>query len=108
MNEKVETAVRSVLKLDPEFDAAKAEAAIDVLKGRTLAAMRKVERLDPVIKRKEAAKLLKVGVHRVDELVREGKLRRMPPGAKRASGISTESVLEYQGILHDEEMRRLK
>lgn len=104
MNDKMETAVRSVLKLDPEYDANRTDAAIQVLKGRSVAGMRKVEKFDHVMKRKEVADLLEIDVHTVDALVRRGALRRIPPKAKRALGISAVSVKEYQESLAVKEL----
>lgn len=95
MNDKMETAVRSVLKLDPEYDAIRTDAAIQVLKGKSVAGMRKVEKLDHVMKRKAVAELLEIDIHTVDAFVRQGKLRRIPPTG-RALGISAVSVKEYQ------------
>ena len=95
MNEKVETAVRSVLKLDPEYDAIRTDAAIQVLTGKTVAGMRKVEKFDHVMKRREVADLLKIDIHTVDAFVRQKKLRRIPEKG-RALGISAVSVKEYQ------------
>lgn len=95
MNEKVENAVRSVLKLDPEFDAMRADAAINVLKGRTVAGMRKVEKIDHVMSRQEVASALGKNVHVVDKLARDGLLRRIPGTGKRAFGISAVSFKEY-------------
>lgn len=109
MNDKMENAVRSVLKLDPDFDPVKADAAIDVLKGRSLAGVRQVDKLDRVLKRKEVARdFLHCDVHHVDLLVRQGHLRRIPPNAKRALGISMRSVKEYQEAELDRQRRALK
>lgn len=104
MNEKMENAVRSVLKLDPDYSLERTDAAIQVLKGKSLAGMRQVEKLDYAVSRQQAAASLLVGVHRVDQLVREGKLKRIPPNAKRASGISAASVDAYQHGLDLAEM----
>lgn len=95
MNEKVEDAVRSVLKLDPEFDAIRADAAIRVLKGHTVAGMRKVEKLDHIMTREQVASALERNVHIVDALARKGLLRRIPGTGKRALGISAMSVKEF-------------
>lgn len=95
MNEKVENAVRSVLKLDPEFDAIRADAAINVLKGRSIAGMREVEKIDHVMSRQEVASALKKDVHVVDALARRGLLRKIPGTGKRAFGISAVSLRDY-------------
>ena len=95
MNDKLEEAVRAVLKLDPEYDPLKADAAIQVLKGKTIAGMREVEKFDHVMKRREVADLLRVDVHTIDAYVRQKKLRRIP-ATGRAIGISAISVKEYQ------------
>lgn len=108
MNEKIEQAVRAVLKLDPNYNPHRTDAAIQVLKGRSVAGMRKVEKLDHVMTRAEVASNLHIGVHRVDALVRAGSLRRIPPGAKRALGISAMSLKEYQERLQDALLRKLK
>lgn len=96
MNPKVETAVRSVLKLDPDFDPVKADAAMDVLKGRTVASLRKKAELDPVMSRKEVADHLEVDVHTVDKYGREGVITKIPGSGSRALGYSTESVRDYK------------
>lgn len=108
MNEKLENAVRAVLKLDPNYDGHRADAAIGVLNGRSVGGLRKVEKLDHVLSRQEVAEILGIGVHRVDGLVREGRLRRIPPGAKRALGISAASLKAYQEEQHDELVRRVR
>ena len=96
MNAKVETAVRSVLKLDPDFDPVKTDAAMDVLKGRTVAALRKKEEIDPVMPRKDVAKALDVDVHTVDKFGRLGLIAKIPGSGSRALGYSTESVRDYK------------
>ena len=106
MNDKMENAVRSVLKLDPEFDPIRADEAIQVLKGRSLASMRAVEKLDHVVSRAQAAIDLRVDVHSIDAFVRKGKLRRIMGTGSRALGISAISLKAYTEERQMEAMRK--
>ena len=106
MNEKMENAVRSVLKLDPEFDPVRTDAAIQVLKGRSLSSMRAVDKFDHAVPREEAAKNLNVDIHTVDAWVRSGRLRRIMGSGSRAVGISAVSLKTCMEERHAEAMRR--
>lgn len=108
MNPKIETAVRAVLKVDPEYNPALTDAAVDILKGRSAAALRKVDRFDHVVPRKKVAEILHVHVTTVDRLVRLGHLKRVHgTGTHKGLGISAESLRAFQDAKHDEELRKV-
>lgn len=108
MDDKIENAVRAVLKIDPDYNPILTDTAVNVLKGRTAASMRKVDKFDHVVPRKKVAEILGIHVNTVDRLVRLGHLKRVRGSGMKGLGISAESLRAFQDARHDEELRKAK
>jgi hypothetical protein len=96
MNEKTEAAIRAILKTDPDYNAIVADTALQVLKGRSAAGLKAVEKFDEVLSREKVAEILNVSVRTVDNYVRRGELRKVRGlTMKRSLGISAISLKDF-------------
>ena len=95
MKPETETAVRSIVSIDPEITKEMMEHAIDILRGNA----RSEDDLVHVVKRKDVMKILSISRRTLDYYLKRGYLDRVYGGGRiNAMGVSRESLLRFQRL----------
>ena len=95
MKRATEDAARALFRADETIDNRLIDAAFDVLRGKTVADVMRLVRLDPILSRRKAAEAIGRSVKTIDNYCLLGLLKRVKGAGKRSIGIPASSVKSF-------------